>query len=190
MLNLAAMGAQRRRGRFLVALRAPAGGSARWTASATAGVVPDLLANRSQILSPIDGLRVNSLWEVNNFCGLWGGAPAHRGDQGFGYLRRQKRHLSPRDGGIGASEIGRSPRYHRKPCTGSVALTLINSVETAAAAACPSALGGTGLSGGTHFAALQITASGALSLPAATTREGLTWQARCCAAFAAWQRPA
>jgi hypothetical protein len=45
MLNLAAMGAQRRRGRFLAALRAHASGSALWTASATADVVPDLLAN-------------------------------------------------------------------------------------------------------------------------------------------------
>jgi hypothetical protein len=78
MLNLAAMGAQRRRGRFLAALRALASGSALWTASVTADVVPDLLANRSQILSRIGGLRFNSLWGVNNFCGLRGGASAHR----------------------------------------------------------------------------------------------------------------
>jgi hypothetical protein len=75
MLNLAAMGAQRRRGRILTALRALASGSALWTASATADVVPDLLANRSQILSRIDGLRFNSLWGVNNFAAY---GEAHR----------------------------------------------------------------------------------------------------------------
>src|SRR5260370_41932253 len=70
-----------------------------------------------------------------------------------------------------------------------VALTLINSAKTAAAAACPSVLRDAGLSGGTHFAALQITAGGSLSLRAATMREGLSWQARCWASLAAWQRP-
>ena len=89
---------------------------------------------------------------------------------------------------IGASEIGRSPWYHRKPCTGPAAwrsyrlglrrghasahnpppgaLTLINSAKTAPAA-CPSVLRDAGLSGGTHFAELQITTSGSLSLRAA-----------------------
>ena len=67
------------------------------------------------------------------------------------------------------------------------ALTLINSAKTAAPAACPSVLRDAGLSGGTHFAELQITTSGSLSLRAATTREGLSWQARCRASFAAWQ---
>ena len=95
MLNLAAMGAQRRRGRFLAALRALANGSALWTASATADVVLDLLANRSQILSRIDGLRVNSLWGVNNLLRPTGRRIGAQGEQGFGYLRRQKRHLGP-----------------------------------------------------------------------------------------------
>jgi hypothetical protein len=47
------------------------------------------------------------------------------------------------------------------------ALTLINSAKTAAPAACPSVLRDAGLSGGTHFAELQITTSGSLSLRAA-----------------------
>src|ERR1700730_13540778 len=112
---------------------------------------------------------------------------------------------------IGASEIGRSPWYHRKLCTGPAAwrsyrfglrrghaaahtpppgaLTLINSAKTAVPAACPSVLRDAGLSGGTHFAALQITTSGSLSLRAATTGAGLSWQARCRASLASWQRP-
>jgi hypothetical protein len=64
MLNLAAIGAQRRRGAFLAELRKLAGGSALWTASGTADVVIPVCEGRwhtdgvtthvSRICWPID----------------------------------------------------------------------------------------------------------------------------------------